>query len=103
MKMCVAGPIFNPKIFKRLYETKISTLYKMGENILAVILFWRARDIFLLFGDHHDTEYEKCKIYVSISKKNSPIKIYQRFLWNIDIHTLQDRRKKCGKFSYIWS
>ena len=38
MDIVVAVPIFNPKNYRRLYETTQSSLYKIGENTTAFTL-----------------------------------------------------------------
>ena len=53
----VTGPIFTHK-YQRLYGTTVSILYKMGENIVAILHIYGARSIFLLYCDHQDTESE---------------------------------------------
>ena len=52
-----------------------------------------SRDIVLLFCDHQDTESESCEIEISISQPIFTHKKVSKYLWDKDIHTLQDGRK----------
>ena len=52
-----------------------------------------ALDIFLLFCDHQDTEYEACEIYISISQPIFTHKNISEYIWINDIHTLRDGEK----------
>ena len=57
MDIIIVQPIFNQEIYQRIYGTRISILYEMGERIV-IIHIYGARDIFLLFYDQRDIKYE---------------------------------------------
>ena len=58
MKIGVDGPILTQKKHKNLYGKTISILYNMGENVMALLPIYGARDILLLFYNHQGTESE---------------------------------------------
>ena len=55
MHIIVAWPIWTQKN-QILYGGEISILYNKGEKIVVIIYSYGAKAIFLLFGDHQETE-----------------------------------------------
>ena len=58
MEICVVGPIFTHKNIKGYVGEWYTYSIIWEQNILAIIHIYGARDIFLLFCDNQDTEYE---------------------------------------------
>ena len=74
-------------------------LYKTGEKKLVILHIYEARDIFPYLimtkilnvsnGNDH------------ISTNLHPLK-KSKVLWKNDIHNLQNGRKYCGNYPYLW-
>ena len=76
IEMSISQPIFtHKKISKYIWYKDIHTMQDGRKNV-AVIHIYGARDIYLLFCDHQDTESESQEIEMSISQQISTHKKY---------------------------
>ena len=79
--------------YQRLCGTTISIIYKIKSKYCGNSPFLEDRKISLLLHVHQDTEYESCEIYIRISQPIFTQKRTSKYLWDNDIHALQNGGK----------
>ena len=90
------------KISKALWDYNIHTLLD-GDTCCDNSPFFGAKSIFLLSCVTPDTEYESREIKMRTSQPIFTHKNILKYLWENDIYTIQNGKKYCGNYSYLWS